>query len=99
MRTKIIEDEYLTYLTILNSTLCENDKVTAGLHPIIVKILEEDGYKLHHSASAPDYTSRLCPASLEPYKGRFGTGIAVHIPSWRSNRYHNVEYYIKEETL
>lgn len=96
---KLSGNDYLVHLNNLNSTLCALDGLVSGLHPEIVNILGEDGYKLHHSASAPDYMSRLCPARLEPYEGRFGSGIAVHIPSWRTNRYHNIEYYIKEETL
>lgn len=90
-------NRYLVHLNNLNGQLCAAHEQQSGLHEDIVKMLLEDGYEHHHSASAPGYMSRLTPAKIEIYKGRFGKGLIVHSPSWRSNQYHNVDYYLRRE--
>lgn len=59
--------------------------------------LIKKGYKLHHKATAPGYTSRK-RAHGEPkeYHGRFGDGFTVDFPRWDTSRFVTREYWIKE---
>lgn len=60
--------------------------------------LEAKGYVYHHSAWAMGYISRKNPEAgmMEPYYGRFGYGWKLYKPSYRSTRYHEVSYFLKQ---
>ena len=55
-----------------------------------------DGLTLHHTSTGKGYMSRKkLYGTCEVYKGRFGEGIIKRLPSFDSNRYHIVEYWVK----
>lgn len=63
----------------------------------IVNLLKSHGYYLHHTAMAKGYISRTISAHAENYTGRYGNGIALHIPSNKGTQYHYLQYWIKKE--
>ncbi len=50
--------------------------------------------KYHHSALTRGYMSRKSAAEIHPYAGRYGQGYTVETPNYKTNNYHNIEYYI-----
>lgn len=63
-------------------------------------LLNDDRYFLHHTSYATGYVSRTVDYDdlpVHPYKGRFGTGYTVDLPSYESTRYCRRQYYILRE--
>lgn len=62
--------------------------------------LKNNGYKLHHSASARGYLRVKNYTPAISYEGRFGKGIIIRVPnrrtSCKSNRYYEIYYFIKK---
>lgn len=59
----------------------------------ILKKLE--GLVYHHTSYCRGYVSRKTDGYAVPYGGRFGKGVAVHIPCYHSTRYHLVQYWVE----
>ena len=63
--------------------------------------IRNDGrYYLHHTSYARGYVSRKVDyddLSVKPYKGRFGTGYTVDLPSYQSTQYCRRQYYVLKE--
>ena len=61
-----------------------------------IQDLKDKGYAHHHTAWTRGYISRMLEHGVpQPYKGRYGVGYTVGIPSYDSTRYYRVAYYIK----
>lgn len=70
--------------------------LTGAASDFAAKLISEEGYEIHHTASAMGYISRKDGYyEVEEYHGRFGDGYKIHTPSRRSNQYHDVTYLIK----
>ena len=54
-----------------------------------------DGYELVKTSKRIGYISRKTKGYLVPYKGKYGTGYMVIMPSYTSNKYCKVEYWVK----
>ena len=70
------------------------------MHTILGTLLNDDRYYLHHTAYYKGYVSRKAEYDslpAVPYKGRFGTGYTVDLPSYGSSRYCRRQYYILKE--
>ena len=67
------------------------------IHTTLGTLINDDRYYLHHSAYYKGYVSRVADYSelpAVPYKGRFGTGYTVILPSYESTRFCRILYYI-----
>lgn len=62
----------------------------------VIKELEKQGYKEHHTAYTRDYMSRKANPRIEKYEGKFGKGLKVHTPAYNTNNYHYITYMIEE---
>ena len=70
------------------------------IHNTLGTLLNDDRYFLHHTSYATGYVSRTVDYDdlpVHPYKGRFGTGYTVDLPSYESTRYCRRQYYILRE--
>ena len=52
------------------------------------------GFVLVNESWCAGYLSRNIAGKTEPYKGKFGKGVKIHIPCSYSTRYHKQFYYI-----
>lgn len=69
-------------------------------HTTLGTLLNDDRYYLHHTAYYKGYVSRKVvydDLPVVPYKGRFGTGYTVDLPSYESTQYCRRQYYILRE--
>ena len=67
------------------------------IHTTLGTLLNDDRYYLHHTAYYKGYVSRKAvydDLPVFPYKGRFGTGYIVDLPSYESTRYCRRQYFI-----
>ena len=67
------------------------------IHTTLGTLINDDRYYLHHTAYYKGYVSRKVvydDLPVVPYKGRFGTGYTVDLPSYESTRYCRRQYYI-----
>ena len=71
-------------------------KTLAEYHQFIAE-LEALGYKQSHTSFIGGYVSRKIMARVTPYKGRFGEGIIIHLPTYLSTQYHLGTYFILED--
>ena len=70
------------------------------IHTTLGTLVNDDRYYLHHTAYYKGYVSRKADYDslpAVPYKGRFGTGYIVDLPSYESTRYCRRQYYILRE--
>lgn len=70
------------------------------IHTTLGTLVNDDRYYLHHTAYYKGYVSRKADYDhlpVTPYKGRFGTGYTVDLPSYRSTRYCRRQYYVLKE--
>lgn len=70
------------------------------IHTTLGSLLNDTRYYLHHTSYAKGYVSRKADYEhlpVTPYKGRFGTGYTVDLPSYESTRYCRRQYYILRE--
>lgn len=70
------------------------------IHTTLGTLLNDDRYYLHHTSYAKGYVSRKADYDslpVFPYKGRFGTGYTVDLPSYESTQYCRRQYYILRE--
>lgn len=66
-------------------------------HSTLGTLLRDYHYYLHHTSYYKGYVSRKADYDhlpVTPYKGRFGTGYTVDLPSYESTRYCRRQYYI-----
>lgn len=71
-----------------------------SIHTTLGTLLKDDRYYLHHTSYAKGYVSRKAEYDslpAVPYKGRFGTGYTVDLPSYESTQYCRRQYYILKE--
>ena len=64
------------------------------------ELMNDNIHTIHHSSWKRGYISRkLTPSEYPcyPYSGRFGTGYAVEVPSYKSTQYHTIAYFVKKE--
>lgn len=69
-------------------------------HTTLGTLLNDDRYYLHHTSYYKGYVSRKAvydDLPVHPYKGRFGTGYTVDLPSYESSQYCRRQYYILRE--
>ena len=69
-------------------------------HTTLGTLLNDDRYYLHHTSYARGYVSRKADYDslpAVPYKGRFGTGYTVDLPSYTSTQYCRRQYYVLKE--
>ena len=75
-------------------------KFTQHMDEIYYKSLEvmrSDEYEYHHSAWKLGYWPIRDDFAVEPYSGRFGDGVIIHVNVWNhSTRFHRIHYYIKK---
>ena len=67
------------------------------IHTTLGTLLNDNRYYLHHTSYCNGYVSRKADYAhlpVHPYKGRFGTGYTVDLPSYESTRYCRRQYYI-----
>ena len=67
------------------------------IHTTLGTLINDDRYYLHHTSYALGYVSRKAvydDLPVHPYKGRFGTGYTVDLPSYESTQYCRRQYYI-----
>lgn len=70
------------------------------IHNTLGTLLNDDRYYLHHTSYARGYASRTLPYDdlpVVPYKGRFGIGYTVDLPSYQSTQYCRRQYYVLKE--
>lgn len=70
------------------------------IHTTLGTLLKDGRYYLHHTSYYKGYVSRKADYDnlpVTPYKGRFGTGYTVDLPSYESSRYCRRQYYILRE--
>lgn len=70
------------------------------IHTTLGTLLTDDRYYLHHTSYVKGYVSRKAvydTLPAVPYKGRFGTGYTVDLPSYESTQYCRRQYYILRE--
>ena len=70
------------------------------IHNTFETLLNDDRYYLHHTSYVSGYVSRKADYEhlpVTPYKGRFGTGYTVDLPSYQSTRYCRRQYYVLKE--
>ena len=70
------------------------------IHTTLGSLIKDDRYYLHHTAYYKGYVSRkakFVDLPVVPYKGRFGTGYTVDLPSYVSTRYCLRQYYVLKE--
>ena len=60
----------------------------------IEKQLIDEGLIFHHIAWERGYLSRKESPFLTKYKGKFGEGYKLHIPTYKSTHYHIIEYFV-----
>lgn len=68
-----------------------------SIHTTLGTLLNDERYYLHHTAYYKGYVSRKADYDslpVIPYKGRFGEGYIVDLPSYESTRYCRRQYYI-----
>lgn len=53
-------------------------------------------YFLHHTATAKGHRTSDDPERVEPYKGRFGEGYIVYLPTYSNSRFCTIAYYIRK---
>lgn len=71
-------------------------------HTTLGTLINDDRYYLHHTSYVRGYVSRKVvydDLPVVPYKGRFGTGYIVDLPSYESTRYCRRQYYIMKRSL
>ena len=69
-------------------------------HTTLGTLLTDDRYYLHHTSYYKGYVSRKAEYDdlpVHPYKGRFGEGYTVDLPSYESTQYCRRQYYILKE--
>lgn len=67
------------------------------IHNTLGTLLKDERYYLHHTSYYKGYVSRKADyysLPVIPYKGRFGVGYIVDLPSYESTRYCRRQYYI-----
>lgn len=67
------------------------------IHTTLGTLRKDPRYCLQHTAYYKGYVSRKAEYDdlpVRPYKGRFGTGYTVDLPSYQSTRYCRRQYYI-----
>lgn len=67
------------------------------IHTTLGTLLTDDRYYLHHTAYYKGYVSRKADYEslpVIPYKGRYGEGYIVDLPSYQSTRYCRRQYFI-----
>ena len=69
--------------------------VTAEGLKTALSLIEKQGCKYHHTATAQGYVSRKLTAEILVYCGRYGRGYTVHYPSYAGTKYHTVAYYVQ----
>lgn len=70
------------------------------IHTTLGTLINDDRYYLHHTSYARGYVSRKADyynLPVHPYKGCFGTGYTVDLPSYISTRYCRRQYYVLKE--
>lgn len=70
------------------------------IHTTLGTLCKDLRYYLHHTAYYKGYVSRkanYADLPVVPYKGRFGTGYTVDLPSYESTQYCRRQYYILRE--
>lgn len=70
------------------------------IHTTLGTLINDPRYYLHRTSYARGYVSRKAnydDLPVHPYKGRFGTGYTVDLPSYESTRYCRRQYYILRE--
>lgn len=70
------------------------------IHNTLGTLLTDNRYYLHHTSYAKGYVSRKADYNslpVFPYKGRFGTGYTVYLPSYESTQYCRRQYYVLKE--
>lgn len=70
------------------------------IHTTLGTLINDDRYYLHHTSYATGYVSRTADYDnlpVHPYKGRFGSGYTVDLPSYQSTRYCRRQYYVLKE--
>lgn len=69
-------------------------------HTTLGTLIKDYHYYLHHTAYCNGYVSRKViydDLPVVPYKGRFGTGYTVDLPSYESTQYCRRQYYVLKE--
>lgn len=70
------------------------------IHTTLGTLCKDIRYYLHHTSYYKGYVSRKAKYDelpVVPYKGRFGTGYTVDLPSYESTQYCRRQYYILRE--
>ena len=70
------------------------------IHNTFETLRNDDRYYLHHTSYALGYVSRKADYDhlpVTPYKGRFGTGYTVDLPSYQTTQYCRRQYYVLKE--
>lgn len=70
------------------------------IHTTLGTLRTDDRYYLHHTAYYKGYVSRTADYDdlpVHPYKGRFGIGYTVDLPSYQSTQYCRRQYYVLKE--
>lgn len=70
------------------------------IHTTLGTLLNDDRYYLHHTAYYKGYVSRKADYDhlpVTPYRGRFGIGYTVDLPSYESTQYCRRQYYVLKE--
>ena len=71
-----------------------------SMHTTLCTLVKDDRYYLHHTSYARGYVSRKTGYDhlpVTPYKGRFGVGYTVKLPSYESTRFCRIQYYVLKE--
>lgn len=69
-------------------------------HATLGTLRKDPRYYMHHTSYALGYVSRKADYDslpVVPYKGRFGTGYTVDLPSYESTQYCRRQYYVLKE--
>lgn len=70
------------------------------IHTTLGTLCKDTRYYLHHTSYYKGYVSRKANYAhlpVTPYKGRFGSGYTVDLPSYQSTRYCRRQYYVLKE--
>ena len=71
-----------------------------NIHSTLETLKKDYRFRLHHTSYARGYVSRKADYDslpAVPYKGRFGTGYTVDLPSYESTQYCRRQYYVLKE--
>lgn len=70
------------------------------IHTTLGTLRKDSRYYMHHTSYYKGYVSRTADYDalpVHPYKGRFGIGYTVDLPSYESTRYCRRQYYVLKE--